>query len=122
MDFCEILREKMVLAFGCTEPVALAFGASRAKYLLGSNPKKIHAKLSGNIIKNANSVKVPGTEGRKGIEISLVVGAFLGDYTKGLEVISDINKNKLSLMDGLIKDKIVDVKLDHDVTLSLIHI
>lgn len=116
MDFCEILKEKMVPAYGCTEPVALAFGASRAKYLLGSNPKKIHAKLSGNIIKNANSVKVPGTDGRKGIEISLVVGAFLGDYTKGLEVISEIDKDKLPLMDKLIKEGIVEVELDHDVT------
>lgn len=116
MDFCEILKEKMVPAYGCTEPVALAFGASRAKYLLGGNPKKIHAKLSGNIIKNANSVKVPGTDGRKGIEISLVVGAFLGDYTKGLEVISEIDKDKLPLMDELIKEGIVEVELDHDVT------
>lgn len=40
MDFCELLLERMVLAFGCTEPVALAYGASRAKYLLGENPKK----------------------------------------------------------------------------------
>lgn len=116
MDYCELLKEKMILAFGCTEPVALAFAASRARHILGEDPKKIHAKLSGNIIKNTNSVKVPGTNGRKGIEISLVVGAFLGDYTKGLEVISDIDKNKLSLMDELIKEKIVEVELDHDVT------
>ena len=61
MDFCELLLEKMVPAYGCTEPVALALAASRAKDLLGENPRKIHATLSGNIIKNANSVKVPGT-------------------------------------------------------------
>ena len=116
MDFCGLLRERMVLAFGCTEPVALAFAASRAKYLLGDDPKKIYAKLSANIIKNANSVKVPGTEGRKGIEISLVAGAFLGDYKKGLEVISKIDKSKLSLMDKLIDEGIVEVELNHDVT------
>lgn len=116
MDFCEILRERMVPAYGCTEPVALAFASSRARSLLGEDPKKIHAKLSGNIIKNANSVKVPGTDGRKGIEISLVVGAFLGDYTKGLEVISEIDKTKLPLMDRLIDEGLVEVELDHDVT------
>lgn len=116
MDFCEILRERMVPAYGCTEPVALAFASSRARSLLGEDPKKIHAKLSGNIIKNANSVKVPGTDGRKGIEISLVVGAFLGDYKKGLEVISDIDKTKLPLMDRLIDEDLVEVELDHDVT------
>ncbi len=106
----------MIPAYGCTEPVALAFASSRARSLLGEDPKKIHAKLSGNIIKNANSVKVPGTNGRKGIEISLVVGAFLGDYTKGLEVISDIDKTKLPLMDRLIDEGLVEVELDHDVT------
>lgn len=116
MDFCELLRERMLLAFGCTEPVALAFAASRAKYLLGYDPKKIYAKLSANIIKNANSVKVSGTEGRKGIEISLVAGAFLGDYKKGLEVISEIDKNRLNLMDKLIDEGIVEVELNHDVT------
>lgn len=114
MDFCELLLERMVLAFGCTEPVALAYGASRAKYLLGENPKKIYAKLSGNIIKNANSVKVPGTEGRKGIKISLAAGAFLGDYTRKLEVISDIDKSKLEYMDELIEKGLVEVELDHD--------
>lgn len=114
MDFCELLLEKMVPAYGCTEPVALALAASRAKNLLGENPKKIHAILSGNIIKNANSVKVPGTEGRKGIEISLAVGAFLGDYKKKLEVISDIDKSQLSYMDELLAKGLVEVTLDHE--------
>lgn len=114
MDFCELLLEKMVPAYGCTEPVALALAANRAKDLLGENPRKIHAILSGNIIKNANSVKVPGTEGRKGIEISLAVGAFMGDYRKKLEVISDIDKSKLAYMDELLSKGLVDVSLDHD--------
>lgn len=114
MDFCELLLEKMVPAYGCTEPVALALAASRAKYLLGANPKKIYAKLSGNIIKNANSVNVPGTEGRKGIGISLAVGAFLGDYKKKLEVISAIDKSQLGFIDELISQGLVDVELDHD--------
>lgn len=114
MDFCELLLEKMVPAYGCTEPVALALAASRAKNLLGENPKKIHAILSGNIIKNANSVKVPGTEGRKGIEISLAVGAFLGDYKKKLEVISDIDKSQLPCMDELLAKGLVEVTLDHE--------
>ena len=114
MDFCELLLAKMVPAYGCTEPVALAFAASRAKYLLGENPKKIRANLSGNIIKNANSVKVPGTEGRKGIEISLAVGAFLGDYRKKLEVISNIDKSKLSYMDELLSKGLVELNLDYN--------
>ena len=71
MNYNEYLKKKIIPSFGCTEPIALAFAASRAKTLLKNNPKKIIARLSGNIIKNVNSVKVPGNLGRKGIEISL---------------------------------------------------
>ena len=115
MDYNKFLREKMVPAFGCTEPIALAFGASRARFLLGEDPEKIEAKLSGNIIKNVNSVKVPGTDGRKGIEISLAAGAFLGDYTKKLEVLSGVDKSKLESLDDLIEKGLVDIELVHEI-------
>lgn len=115
MDYNKFLREKMVPAFGCTEPIALAYGASRARFLLGVDPEKIKAKLSGNIIKNVNSVKVPGTDGRKGIEISLAAGAFLGDYTKKLEVLSDADKSKLNTLDDLIEKGLVDIELVHEI-------
>lgn len=115
MDYNKFLREKMVPAFGCTEPIALAYGASRARFLLGEDPEKIKAKLSGNIIKNVNSVKVPGTDGRKGIEISLAAGAFLGDYTKKLEVLSDADKSKLNTLDDLIEQGLVDIELVHEI-------
>lgn len=115
MDYNKFLKEKMVPAFGCTEPIALAYGASRARFLLGEDPEKIKAKLSGNIIKNVNSVKVPGTDGRKGIEISLAAGAFLGDYTKKLEVLSDADKSKLNTLDDLIEKGLVDIELVHEI-------
>ena len=115
MDYNKFLKEKMVPAFGCTEPIALAYGASRARFLLGEDPEKIKAKLSGNIIKNVNSVKVPGTDGRKGIEISLAAGAFLGDYKKKLEVLSDVDKSKLEYLDDLIKNGLVDIELVHEI-------
>lgn len=115
MDYNKFLREKMVPAFGCTEPIALAFAASRARFLLGEDPEKITAKLSGNMIKNVNSVKVPGTDGRKGIEISLAAGAFLGDSKKKLEVLSDVDKSKLEYLDNLIKNGLVDIELVHEI-------
>lgn len=114
MDYNKYLREKMVPAFGCTEPIALAFAASRARFILGEDPERITARLSGNIIKNVNSVKVPGTDGRKGIEISLAAGAFLGDYTKKLEVLSDVDKSKLEYLDDLIKEGLCDIELLHE--------
>ncbi|MDD7352628.1 MAG: L-serine ammonia-lyase, iron-sulfur-dependent, subunit alpha [Peptoniphilaceae bacterium] len=115
MDYNDFLREKMVPAFGCTEPIALAYGASRARSILGEDPEKITAKLSGNMIKNVNSVKVPGTDGRKGIEISLAAGAFLGDYNKKLEVLSSVDKSKLNMLDDLIKKGLVKIELVHDI-------
>ena len=115
MDYNKFLKEKMVPAFGCTEPIALAFAASRAREILGEDPEKITAKLSGNMIKNVNSVKVPGTDGRKGIEISLAAGAFLGDYKKKLEVLSEVDKSKLEYLDNLIKNGLVDIELVHEI-------
>lgn len=114
MDYNKYLRGKMVPAFGCTEPIALAFAASRARFILGEDPERITARLSGNIIKNVNSVKVPGTDGRKGIEISLAAGAFLGDYTKKLEVLSNVDKSKLEYLDDLIKKGLCDIVLLHE--------
>lgn len=116
MNYNDYLKKKIIPSFGCTEPIALAFAASRAKDILNNNPKKIEARLSGNIIKNVNSVKVPGTLGRKGIEISLACGAFLGDYRKNLEVLSDIDKSKLNEMDEKIAKGLVEVILVHEKT------
>lgn len=109
MNYKDFLKHELVAAFGCTEPIALAYCAAKAREILEKNPLKIYASLSGNIIKNANSVKVPGTDGRKGIEISIVAGAFLGDASKELEVLSNIDKSKLEMCDELIKNKIIEL-------------
>ncbi|MGO3018507.1 MAG: L-cysteine desulfidase family protein, partial [Anaerococcus sp.] len=114
MNYNNYLRSKLVPAFGCTEPISLAFAASRARSILKKDPDKIIAKLSGNIIKNVKSVKVPGTLGRKGIEISIATGSFLGDYKKQLEVLSDIDKSQLYRMDKLIENGLVEVRLVHE--------
>lgn len=111
MDYTDILKVELIPAFGCTEPISIALASAKAKEVLEENPNKIIANLSGNIIKNANSVKVPGTLGRKGINISLVAGALLGDPSKNLEVLNDIDKSKLNYCDKLIEQGIVDIKL-----------
>lgn len=116
MNYIEFLRTELVPAFGCTEPIAIALASAKAKEILGKEPEKIIANLSGNMIKNANSVKVPGTDGRKGIEISVVAGAFLGDPNKELEVLANIDKSKLELCDEKIKEGIVEINLVPDIT------
>lgn len=111
MNYKDYMKKELIPAFGCTEPIALAYAAAKASEILEEKPEKIKSKLSGNIIKNAHSVKVPGTDGRKGIEISLVSGALYGDASKELQVLENMDKSKLSEADELIKDGIVEMEL-----------
>lgn len=88
--FVQILREELVPAMGCTEPIAIAYGAAKAREVLGSIPEKMTIEASGNIIKNVKSVVVPNTGGLKGIEAAAAAGAVAGDADKILEVISAV--------------------------------
>ena len=89
--FVQILREELVPAMGCTEPIAIAYGAAKAREVLGCLPDKILVEASGNIIKNVKSVVVPNTGGLKGIEASAAAGVVAGDAGKILEVISQVS-------------------------------
>lgn len=94
-----ILKEELVPALGCTEPIAIAFASARAVRILGKIPNQIIVKCSGNIIKNVHSVIVPNSDGLKGIETAAILGAVGGNSDKELEVLSsvtdeDINKTK----------------------------
>ena len=87
-DYVEILRRELVPAMGCTEPIAIAYCAAKARAILGSLPAKVTVAASGNIIKNVKSVIVPNTGGRKGIEAAAAIGIVAGDEEAGLEVIA----------------------------------
>lgn len=90
--FVQILREELVPAMGCTEPIALAYGAAKAREVLGEMPEKVLIEASGNIIKNVKSVVVPNTGGLKGIEAAGVAGIVGGKAEKILEVISEVTE------------------------------
>ena len=72
--YVAILKEELLVAMGCTEPIAIAYAASILRSVLGKDPEKIAAKLSGNIIKNVKSVIVPATGGLHGIEAAIAAG------------------------------------------------
>ena len=98
-DYVEILRRELVPAMGCTEPIAIAYCAAKARAALGELPDKLEIAASGNIIKNVKSVIVPNTDGRKGIEAAAAIGVVAGDETAELEVIAhakDEDKAKLA--------------------------
>ena len=88
--FVQILREELVPAMGCTEPIAIAYGAAKARAILGREPDSVLIEASGNIIKNVKSVVVPNTDGLKGIEAAAAAGIVAGDADKILEVISEV--------------------------------
>ena len=89
-DYLKILKEELVPAMGCTEPIAIAYAAAKAREILGKRPKHTVVKCSGNIIKNARCVTVPNTGDLKGIEASAIVGIVAGKPEKELEVISEV--------------------------------
>ena len=66
--YTAILREELLLATGCTEPIAVAYCAAKLREVLGGKPEKVLAEVSGNILKNVKSVVVPNTAGRRGID------------------------------------------------------
>ncbi len=86
-----ILKEELVPATGCTEPIALAYGAARLRDILGARPEGMRAELSGNIIKNVKSVVVPNTGGLKGIRAAMAAGVVAGDAGKVLQVIASVH-------------------------------
>ena len=89
--YVQILKEELLPAMGCTEPIAIAYCAARARAVLGALPDAIEVEASGNIIKNVKSVVVPNTEGRKGLEAAAAIGVLGGDADKGYEVIASIS-------------------------------
>lgn len=90
-QYVAILEEELVAAMGCTEPIAIALAAARARELLGTRPVRVEVAASGSIIKNAKSVVVPHTGGLKGIEAAAAVGIVAGRAERSLEVIADVS-------------------------------
>ena len=96
--YCQILKEELVPAMGCTEPIALAYGAAKAREVLGCMPDKVVIGASGSIIKNVKSVIVPNTDHLKGIPAAATAGIVAGNAEKELEVIAEVSKEDSARM------------------------
>lgn len=119
--FVQILREELVPAMGCTEPIALAYGAAKAREVLGKLPDSVLIEASGNIIKNVKSVVVPNTGGLKGIEAAAVAGIIGGKAEKILEVISEVTEeDKQGMRDYLNSHEVVVKPAEGDVVFDII--
>ena len=89
-----LIHREVVPAIGCTEPVAVALCVAKATEILGKRPEAIELRLSGNMIKNAMGVGIPGT-GMIGLPIAVALGALVGKSEYGLEVLRDVNAEAL---------------------------
>ena len=89
-----ILERELVPATGCTEPIAIAYAAAVMRETLGGLPERMCVAVSGNILKNAKSVVVPNTSGKKGIAASAAAGVVAGDAARLLEVIDSVTESQ----------------------------
>jgi len=119
--FIQILHEELIPAMGCTEPIALAYIAAKARDILGDFPEKVIVKASGSIIKNVKSVIVPHTNRLKGIPAAVVAGLIAGKSEKELEVISEVTEKQIEAMNEYLKkDNIIVEYLDSDHVFDII--
>ncbi len=110
-EYLQILKEELIPALGCTEPIAIAYASAKAKEVLGEEPLHITARCSGNIIKNVKGVIVPTTGNLKGVEASAILGAVGGNAEKQLETLSDVKPRHIALTRELIKKNFCSVEL-----------
>ncbi|NLZ61737.1 MAG: serine dehydratase subunit alpha family protein [Acholeplasmataceae bacterium] len=117
-EYLKIIKEELVPALGCTEPIAVAFAAAKCRELLGCLPDKVILACNGGLIKNISCVVVPNTGNLVGIEASALAGIVGGDSELGLEVLTTLAPHHLPEIKRLLKASICEVRL-LDTTLAL---
>ena len=121
ISFIKILEEELVPAMGCTEPIALAYCAAKAREVLGCMPDKVAIGASGSIIKNVKSVIVPNTDHMKGIPAAAAAGIVAGDASRELEVIASVSKEQIAAMRQFLKDVPMTVEhVDNGLTFEIV--
>jgi Uncharacterized conserved protein len=111
INYVNILKEELVPAQGCTEPIAIAYASAKAREVLGAVPDKIVAECSGNIIKNVKGVIIPTTKDLRGIKAAAIIGAVGGDASRELEVLSSVNQSHLEQAKVLLNKDICEEKI-----------
>lgn len=119
--YVQILKEELVPAMGCTEPIALAYGAAKARETLGCLPDRVVIGASGSIIKNVKSVIVPNTNRLKGIPAAAAAGIVAGKSERELEVIAEVSEEQILEMRKFLADTPIMVEhVDNGITFDII--
>ncbi len=108
-----LMKQEIVPAIGCTEPVAVALAVAKAKEVLGEEVQRVDLSLSQNILKNALGVGIPGT-GMIGLPIAVALGVVIGKSAYLLEVLKDLTPEGLLLAKQFIAEKAINIRLKED--------
>ena len=104
------VKQEVVPALGCTEPISLALASAIARQYLGQLPERIEAKVSPNLMKNGMGVTVPGT-GMQGLSMAAAIGAIGGDPKGGLEVLKQITPEQVEQAKAMLNAGKVSVSI-----------
>jgi L-cysteine desulfidase len=114
-----ILKREVVITIGCTEPIAVALCATKAKEVLGKIPEKITVFLSANVLKNAMGVGIPGTGGMTGLPIAIALGTLIGKSEYQLEVLKDSSPEAVEAGKKMIDNKNINIELKKNISEKL---
>ncbi len=114
-NYCRILEAELVPALGCTEPIAIAYAAAKAREVMGVFPEGVEMSCSGNIIKNVKGVTVPNSGGMKGIDVAATLGVVGGDADSQLEVLEKVTREDIDRTKELVKQGFCTCSLAEDV-------
>lgn len=112
-EIIALIKQQVVPAIGCTEPIAVALCVAKATEVLGQVPDKVEVRLSANILKNAMGVGIPGT-GMIGLPIAIALGALIGRPEKELEVLCDCNKQAVERGKQYIAENRIHISLEEN--------
>lgn len=120
-NFLAILKEELIPAMGCTEPIALAYASAVGRKHLKKKPERITARCSGNMIKNVRCVSIPNSDGMIGIEAAVVLGAIGGDADKTMEVLESVKPEHIAQAKDFIAEEKCSVEyLDSEIPLHFV--
>lgn len=108
--YLDVLKQELVPATGCTEPIAIAYAGAIARKTLGQVPELVELIVSGNIIKNVKSVVIPHSNGRKGLEAAVAAGIICGRPELELDVLSQTSPEDLQQLDAFLAGNRVQVR------------
>ncbi|MBQ3623922.1 MAG: serine dehydratase subunit alpha family protein [Prevotella sp.] len=112
-EIIRLIKCQVVPAIGCTEPMAVALCVAKACEILGRTPDRIDVRLSGNILKNAMGVGIPGTK-MIGLPIAIALGALIGRSEYGLEVLKDCTDEAVSRAKAFMEGDRIHITLEKE--------